>query len=852
MCRDTATGEDSLGFKPYVEAIAEFLTAEGTLAPITLSIEGQWGCGKSSFMEQLKKKIEKGNISDIKIEKFFKYLFSKSEDKISDELSPLISFLKDKFSKNGENESFDPCSFKNKLRATLKYIFSKIKRREYFTVWFNCWRYEKEDELWAAFALNFMEQLSEQLSWKWRQWAKIKLVWLRLKFKWKSNSSILFHILLRVIYIVGIALFWGAILYYSPRLMEWLFSYSTDDGVRKITNILLILTASVGLIRHLFSFGKDFFKLLGNPFDFSKFVKNSNYVEHISFIEHFHSDFNKIIESYAGNSRVYVFVDDLDRCETPKAAELMQALNLMISDKSNVYFSIGIDRKVISAGLAARNKSILRYLNVDGLKYGYDFIEKFIQLPFKVPSPTDGDFKKFMNPENKPGSPSKVSRLLHVLGGLLSHLKTSSSNSQSDKESVQPESADSVEPGDEIPEDVTKEKSEKVEKITNDQDCDKKSGEWDHILEMIAPVLDRNPRRMKQFFNLFRFQRKIGDRTGLFSYDRDTKLENMWNCRKLAKFVAISMKWPSLVSALGSNRMLLNQLQTYALMPENEDKKLEEWIKDERLVELLRYGCVERGNLSQNATEYSLYGLDFSKLLQISPVVAYPDDNLSSSRIEMEFVRIPSGDFMMGSPDGEDGRLDNESPVHKVTIKNSFYLGKYPVTQKQWEKVMGSNSSSFKGDDLPVESVSWMDVQEFIKKLNEMEGTDEYRLPSEAEWEYACRAGTTTRYSFGVDESKLGDYAWYDKNSDSKTHPVGQKKPNSWDLYDMHGNVWEWVQDSYHSNYNGAWEDGDSPYRVIRGGCWGDDAGNCRSANLNGDDSGSRSSSVGFRLLRKL
>ena len=129
----------------------------------------------------------------------------------------------------------------------------------------------------------------------------------------------------------------------------------------------------------------------------------------------------------------------------------------------------------------------------------------------------------------------------------------------------------------------------------------------------------------------------------------------------------------------------------------------------------------------------------------------------------MEFVLIPAGEFMMGSPSNEKGRYDDEGPVHKVTIKNSFYMGKYPVTQKQWKKVMGNNPSNFKGEDRPVENVSWEDVHEFVKKLNEKEGTDKYRLPSEAEWEYACRAGTQTRYSFGDDESKLNEYAWYDQ-----------------------------------------------------------------------------------------
>jgi formylglycine-generating enzyme required for sulfatase activity len=184
-------------------------------------------------------------------------------------------------------------------------------------------------------------------------------------------------------------------------------------------------------------------------------------------------------------------------------------------------------------------------------------------------------------------------------------------------------------------------------------------------------------------------------------------------------------------------------------------------------------------------------------------------------------------------------------------------MSKCLVTQKQWGKVMGSNLSIFKGDDLPVENVSWEDVQEFVKKLNEKEGADKYRLPSEAEWEYACRAGTQTRYSFGNDESKLGDYAWYLDSSGNKTHPIGQKQPNFWGLYDMHGNVWEWVQDRWHDNYESApsdgstWEDGDSSSRVYRGGCWGVRARFCRSA-VRRHDPVRGNKRVGFRLLREL
>ncbi len=233
-----------------------------------------------------------------------------------------------------------------------------------------------------------------------------------------------------------------------------------------------------------------------------------------------------------------------------------------------------------------------------------------------------------------------------------------------------------------------------------------------------------------------------------------------------------------------------------------------------------------------------------------------PIPKYSTNSIDMEFVLIPAGEFDMGSPSSEVGRQDNEGPVHQVTISEPFYMSRCEVTQKQWREVMGSDPSYNKGDDLPVEKVSWNDVQEFITKLNEREGSVKYRLPSEAEWEYAARAGTTTRYSFGDDESDLADYAWYHENSEGSTHPVGQKKPNPWGLYDMHGNVYEWVQDEWHDSYdraptNGsAWESGDGPH-VGRGGGWDRSAGGCRSAVCFTFTPGGHNY-LGFRLLKEM
>ncbi|MEI8033797.1 MAG: SUMF1/EgtB/PvdO family nonheme iron enzyme [Chlorobiaceae bacterium] len=177
---------------------------------------------------------------------------------------------------------------------------------------------------------------------------------------------------------------------------------------------------------------------------------------------------------------------------------------------------------------------------------------------------------------------------------------------------------------------------------------------------------------------------------------------------------------------------------------------------------------------------------------------------------------------------------------NNTKIDPDFYLGKYPVTQQQWEAVMGNNPSNFKGGSLPVETVSWDDAQIFIQKLNQLSGKKNYRLPTEEEWEYACRAGATSEYYFGDDVSRLGEYAWYDGNSGATTHPVGQKKPNEWGLYDMAGNVWEWTD---------SWYDSSHSNRVIRGGSCYNRTGYCRSdSRLNGPPD-ARLSLIGFRLV---
>ena len=228
--------------------------------------------------------------------------------------------------------------------------------------------------------------------------------------------------------------------------------------------------------------------------------------------------------------------------------------------------------------------------------------------------------------------------------------------------------------------------------------------------------------------------------------------------------------------------------------------------------------------------------------------------------VKLELVLIPAGKFMMGRPNGEDGGSD-EQPQHKVRITRPFYIGKYELTQEQWERVMGNNPSNFKGAKNPVETVSWDDCQQFIGKLNRMglrpggasatEGT--FSLPTESEWEYACRAGSTTKYCFGDGESDLGDYAWYSSNSSGKTRPVGEKKPNAFGLYDMHGNVWEWCVDWYGEYKAGAQDDptgaATGQFRVVRGGSWFYSPGTLRSAIRSSYTPGYRRYVIGVRVV---
>ena len=226
--------------------------------------------------------------------------------------------------------------------------------------------------------------------------------------------------------------------------------------------------------------------------------------------------------------------------------------------------------------------------------------------------------------------------------------------------------------------------------------------------------------------------------------------------------------------------------------------------------------------------------------------------------VALRLVRIPAGRFLMGSPDSEVGRAKDEGPLHEVTISRPFWMGAYEVTQQQWSAVMGSNPSTFQqGEDAslrPVERVSWNDVQQFLARLNAL-GLGRFRLPTEAEWEYAARAGSTARFAFGDDPDyrALADHAWFYSRAEGRSHPVGGKRPNALGLYDMYGNVWEWCADWFGPYSGEAVVDPQVPAtgreRVIRGGSWFNEPEALRSANRHRHPPESRQTNLGLRLL---
>ncbi|MBD2623205.1 SUMF1/EgtB/PvdO family nonheme iron enzyme [Microcystis flos-aquae FACHB-1344] len=830
---DQATNNDALGFEPYVIAIAEFLLHEQTQPPLTLSVEGEWGSGKSSFMKMLEEYLRK---------------------------------------KGGR------------------------------TVWFNAWRHDKAESVWAAFALSFIKQISTPKNW--RDLPRIILGYFKLqllRFNLEKGLFELIKALPVIIFVIcaSIAIPFILIVYGVEGINELIGTTTSQDVFwSKINSVFkLLFTAGgvtlsgAGIFAGIKSLSRNFQRLLQNPKNnLIKYIEAPDYKKQSAFVEEFHEDFAKIVDAYVGNDRVYVFIDDLDRCEHPKSADLMQAINLMIADDPSVVFILGMDREKVAASLAVKYENILKYLpsettEIDpdilarrsankGLAYGYTFIEKFVQLPFLVPQPSRSDFERFLiqlatstPPNLQPAKPrftffqsfwGKFKLALPWRNNSQKHLTSATSNQTSDLKNLSLDNP-SIES-----EQTEKEKArasviKRLEAIQVNKSDNRDSQTVRNVIMMVAPALDYNPRRIKHFINVFRLKVYIANETGLFFEERDENdnlLVPSLTFEQLGKFTAISLKWPLLLSDLENDKKILAKLEEFALDEEKTqeyEESIRYWASHTKLKALMAYGHEK----SAANSKFSLAEVKVDKLLQVSPRVIRQTETVILPNFNLEMVDIPAGKFNMGSNEYED-----EKPIHQVIVP-AFQIGKYPVTQAQYQAVMGKASSRFSGNpQKPVKSVTQNEAEVFCKQLSKLTGKN-YRLPTETEWEYACRAGTETRFSFGDDENQLGDYAWFDGNSNNTTHPVGEKRPNPWGIYDMHGNVWEWCADQHHESYadkpdnireNGslAWRDNNitnASSIIRRGGSWCRDPLVCSSAYRGRSVAEICNHDIGFRVV---
>lgn len=484
---DSAAATDQFGYDPYVKAMAAFLLDEDTKAPLTISVEGGWGSGKSSFLSLLRGQLPK---------------------------------ILCKWNTEDAN------AWKDHGRKQRK---EKPKPKKCYTVWFNAWQCDRDDALWASFALAFMEQIADQISFRRRIWGNIALLRSRM------DLSKVWSLLLKFLWflcVVGVA-WWHrhAIIATGSKIPH------VDAGLA----ILLppSLLAAIEQAR----------RTLGNPIprDLKNYIKNPNYDGKVSFIEHFKTDFANILASYCGSDRVFVFIDDLDRCEVPHAADLMQAINLLIAadpqtrsvkrstkeraKSANLFFVLALDREMVAAGIAAKHKEILPYLvppapesgladsasGRAGLEFGYRFIEKFIQLPFRLPETT------------------KQSNMIYVAG--LTVTSTVSQTTPTDTSTRPPDFGRGEDP-----------------ETFNETVCD------------VARALHFNPRRVKQLLNALRLQLLALVYTGKLSVastaGQGVGPNDRLALRDVGFLTGLFLKFPMLAGDVARDRKLLAELRT--------------------------------------------------------------------------------------------------------------------------------------------------------------------------------------------------------------------------------------------------------------------------------------------------
>lgn len=549
---DQPASDDQLGFESYVRGVKRFLTHSQTQPPLTLSVEGEWGSGKSSFMLQLE-----------------------SELKESDEL----------------------------------------------TVQFNPWRYDQQDALWAAFTLEFFEQVLSQLPRTSRWSGHLRLLWRRYKRDKNWLEKIKIAMIIAVFFTLVLFSTIGFV-FFGDQVANWItesFSISSSDqGLIKTllgsSGVIVTLASAITVIG---KFGRYFSNPIGTSV--SKQVKDPEYTERVSFVRHFHKDFRHILDSYVGQQCVYVFIDDLDRCKIPRAAELMQSLNLMISSDPRLLFIIGMDREKVAAGIAAKHDELLDHLDsrkigdrnsnepfaqTREMSFGYQYLEKFIQVPFLVPQPAPKDITELLEgiTDDRPSPEARMSTEPDLDAPMKRGESTGTEQAQSSS----------------APQHSALKDNAMI---------------FREIVHFVSPILDYNPRKIKKFINLYRLRTLLAREIGLLDWmEYDMPVRGNLTLQQLGKFVAISLRWPKLLSHLSSNPGLLSDLHSVAIdeksISDDDSDILQWWAQEEELLQLLRAGC-NSDNL--NGELYSLEDVNVGDLLRISPRVDQPTQTQSEN-----------------------------------------------------------------------------------------------------------------------------------------------------------------------------------------------------------------------------
>jgi hypothetical protein len=547
--------------------------------------------------------------------------------KFNNEIDQEKEELKEYWEKFKQLQKLEKISNFFTLRSNLlKFIKLRFKRfHPPATIWFNAWRHDKAESLWAAFALEFLAQISRSRNF-WKNIPHFAIGYSRLFFSRveKVKLAISFFYLI-VNFAVSIIKYLNISKNFSLKVYDLIESIQqniniSDINVLDIINFIFIIFGIICIVQALI-------KANNQKNDLTKYLKSPKYENHIEFLEEFHGDFKKIVEAFAGKNKVYVFIDDLDRCEVIKSAELMQAINMMIANDPQLIFILGMDVDKVAAGIAVKYKEIIPYLGFDAnsrtnrslsiraIEYGYNFFEKFVQIRFQIPRPTKYDFQRFLNKI----SPRKTRK------EIIPNNRKNTIPTEENKEEIS-----STETQTSTSEEQRHRRIEYI-KITTGED----SEVIRNIALMVAPTLDYNPRRWKQFINLFRLKAYISASTNLITTDvSENNSRRYVTLEQLGKFTAISIKWPRLIIDLNTDHQLLKNLQEGALKHPADFSEYNEttkyWGSKSKLVELLRYPAVgsiyvKRFILIDEEERYSFANLDVETLLQTG-------DDLSSER----------------------------------------------------------------------------------------------------------------------------------------------------------------------------------------------------------------------------